>query len=111
MTIDEFNKKVEKEISQTNYLGIETTGDFQCDQTLGFPAILNVNWDSGKAWLSLNENLKIDNMDMTEYEQGCADWGFHNCNSIEDFNSLLESLGRDAYEYALPTDSGIEQSM
>lgn len=111
MTIDEFKEKVEKEISQTSYPDIESTGDFQCDQTLGFPAILNVNWDSGKAWLSLNESLKTDNMDMTEYEQGCADWGFHNCYSVEDFNSLLESLGRDAMEYTLPVKENIEQSM
>lgn len=111
MTIEKFKKQIQKEIENTSSLDIDSTGDFQSDITHGFPTILNVNWNTGKAWLSLNESMIDGNMDVEEYEQACADWGIHNCDSIEEFNSLLESLGRDASAYVLPSEESIEQSM
>lgn len=111
MTIEKYKKQIQKEIENTSSLDIDSTGDFQSDITHGFPTILNVNWNTGKAWLSINESMIVENMDVEEYEQACADWGIRNCDSIEEFNSLLESLGKDAYSYALPTEESIEQSM
>lgn len=75
------------------------------------PTFLNIHWNSGTAWLTLNYTLVDEDFDITEYEQACADWGIRDCNSIEEFNSLLESLGEEAYSYALPTEESIEQSM
>lgn len=111
MTKEKFKQKLNEIIENASFLDIETTGDFQSGETLGFPTVLSVYWDKGKAWLSLNENLINDDMDITEYEQACANWGIRDCNSVEEFNSLLESLGEEAYRYALPTEESIEQSM
>ena len=111
MTIDEFNKQIKKAIGNSCSLDIDSTGDFQSDITHGFPTILYVNWNTGKAWLSLNEIMIDENMDVEEYKQACADWGVRDCNSIEEYNSLLESLGRDASAYALPTEESMEQSI
>lgn len=111
MTLEAFNKQLEKRIGKSSILDIDSVGDFQCEQTLGFPACLNIHWNSGTAWLSLNYRLADENTDITELEQACADWGIHNCYSIEEFNSLLESLGEDAYEYALPIEEEMQQSM
>lgn len=111
MTVDAFNKQLEKRIGKSSILDIDSVGDFQCEQTLGFPVCLNIHWNSGTAWLSLNYRLADENTNITELEQACADWGIHNCYSIEEFNSLLESLGEDAYEYALPIEEEMQQSM
>lgn len=111
MTVDEFNTRLQQRIVKSAVPDIDSTGDFQCEQTSGFPAVLNVHWASGTAWLSLNYLFVDENTDITEYEQACADWGIRNCNSIEDFNALLESLGEDAAEYMLPVEEEIQQSM
>ena len=111
MTIDEFNTQLKKRICKSPIIDLDSVGDFQCEQTLGFPAFLNIHWNSGTAWLSLNEHLIDENTDITEYEQACIDWGIRDCNSIEEFNSLLKSLGKEAYEYALPIEETMELSM
>ncbi len=111
MTIDEFNKQLNKKIGKSSILDIDSIGDFQCDQTHGFPTFLNIHWNSGTTWLSLNDRLVDEDTDISEYEQGCADWGIRDCDSIEQLNSFLESLGEDAYGYAFPTEESMEQSM
>lgn len=65
----------------------------------------------GKDYFSLNDRLVDEDTDILEYEQGCADWGIRDCDSIEKLNSFLESLGEDAYGYAFPTEESMEQSM
>lgn len=111
MTIDEFNLQLKKKIGNSSILDVDSIGDFQSDQTHGFPTFLNIHWNSGTAWLTLNYNLVDENFDTTEYEQACVDWGIRHCDSIDEVNSLLESLGRDAYGYAFPTGESMEQSM
>lgn len=111
MTTDEFNKRLNKRVGKSSILDIDSVGDFQCDETHGFPTFLNIHWNSGTAWLSLNYNLVNEDFDITEYEQACADWGIRCCYSIEEFNSLLKSLGKEAYEYALPIEESMEQLM
>ncbi len=111
MTVKEFQEAIEKEFGDYSIIDIDTTGDFQCDQTGGCPTVLNVCWEKGKAWLSLLDRMMESVENKSYYEQRCADWGIRNCNSIEELNALLESLGEDAYSYALPTEESIEHSM
>lgn len=111
MTIDEFNIQLKKKIGKSSILDIDSIGDFQSDQTHGFPTFLNIHWNSGTAWLTLNYNLVDEDFDISEYEQACADWGIHYCDSIEEVNALLESLGEEAHSYALPIEKTMEQSM
>lgn len=83
----------------------DTSPDFQCDQTGGFPTSLCVNWDKGKAWLQLNDNVNADGVDAAKYEQLCAEYGIRDCPDIERFNQILSSLGDDARLAAsLPED-------
>lgn len=86
---------------------VHISPDFQCDQTGGFPASLCVNWEEGKAWLELNENLIMDRdeMELNYYRQLCADFGVRDCQDEERFNSILRSLGEDAIQSAeLPVE-------
>lgn len=79
--------------------------------TGGFPTSLCVNWDKGKAWLSLNESICTDE-DLSDYHQLCANFGFCDCNSIEDFNNILHSLGSDAEQTAyLPDEDDCSLTM
>lgn len=108
MTIQEYEDNIKTLIAKASIVDIHTSPDFQCDQTDGFPTSLCVNWDKGKAWLTLNYHLVDDDMDITQYLQGCADFGIRNCADIDEFNSLLKLLGDDAYESAwLPEDDDI----
>ncbi len=108
MTYDEFMDKVENLNEDTDTIDIYSSPDFQCDQTGGFPTMLCVNWDKGKAWLQLNEFLVTKGMDLSEYEQKCADFGIRNCNDIEDFNNILKSLGDDAEQTASLSENDID---
>ena len=79
-------------------LSVHHSPDFQCDQTNGFPTSLC--WADGKAWLELNRSLIEDGEDVSEYEQLCANFGIRDCETVDDFNSILKELGRDAVESA-----------
>lgn len=110
MTYDEFSKKLEQTVTTDDCS--ETTGDFQCDQTGGFPTCLCVSWSRGVAWLMLNYSMAEDGMDLSEYEQGVADFGIRKCEDIDQFNGLLKELGEDAYGigYMPPEDEGMGMS-
>ena len=110
MTYDEFMDKIESLNEDTDAVDIYSSEDFQCDQTGGFPTMLCVNWDKGKAWLQLNDFLKTDDMDVSEYEKRCVDFGIRDCNDVEDFNDILKSLGEDAVSSAyLPEDTDFDE--
>lgn len=96
MNYDEFSKKLEQTVTSGDLT--DTTGDFQCDQTGGFPTSLCVCWDKGVAWLMLNYHMAEEGMDLSVYEQGVADFGIRQCVDIEQFNGLLKELGEDAYD-------------
>ena len=66
--------------------------------TDGFPTSLC--WADGKAWLELNESLIHEGEDLSSYDRMCSDFGIRDCESIEDFNALLEELGDDAVQSA-----------
>ena len=106
MKYEEFKKEVDRIQSRVGILDIHTSPDFQCDQTDGFPTSLC--WAEGKAWLELNESLIHEGEDLSKYDQMCAEFGIRDCEDIEDFNELLEELGRDAMEsaYLYPEEEG-----
>lgn len=109
MTYDEFMDKIENLNEDTDAVDIYSSEDFQCNQTGGFPTMLCVNWDKGKAWLQLNDFLVTDGMDVSKYEQRCADFGIRDCNDIEDFNNILKSLGDDAEQTASLSEDDIDE--
>ena len=78
MTYDEFMDKIEELNEDTDAVDIYCSEDFQCDQTGGFPTMLCVNWDKGKAWLQLNDFL----IEATEM-----------CSRITKSGSYSEALG------------------
>lgn len=53
-----------------------------------------------KAWLQLNPFVATEGIDAAPFEQYCADWGIRSCESVEEFNALLEGFGEEAYENA-----------
>ncbi len=112
MTIAEYSAKVNELKRKGTLESVHISPDFQCDQTNGFPTSLCVNWDEKKAWLELNEFLIKDGDDVTEFLQGCADFGIRACNDEDAFNSLLKRLGEEAYENAMLCDESMsEQTM
>lgn len=112
MNIKEFEKKVDKILKDSDKFSIYTTHDFQCDQTLGYPTVLNVSWDMEKAWLALPYFVyDYEEVDIPELEQCCADFGIRDCATVEDFNELLEELGDNAAEYQIPDDQDLEELM
>ena len=99
MTIDEFKAKTEEYQSGDDY--VHTSPDFQCDQTGGYPTMLCAAFNEEKAWLVLNDSFS--DVDLSEYEQMCADWGIRDCPDWQIFNKLLIELGEDAYQCAYLT--------
>ena len=87
MTYDEFLHQLENLNEDTDAIDIYTSPDFQCDQTGGFPTSLCVNWDKGKAWLQLNDNVNTDGVDAAKYEQLCADYGIRDCPDTNRFSA------------------------
>lgn len=96
MNYDEFSKKLEQTVTSGDLT--DTTGDFQCDQTGGYPTCLCVCWTKGVAWLMLRYDLADDGVDLSEFEQGVADFGIRRCEDVDEFNALLKDLGEDAYD-------------
>ncbi len=111
MTIQEYEERIEE--LGNNTMDIDETSDFQCDQTGGFPTILCVNWEKGKAWLKLNSLMIEEGENVDEYLQLCADFGIRDCPDSETFNKILERLGEDAYDIGHIYDEDVmdEQSM
>lgn len=112
MDIKEFEKQREKIIKSSDKFSLYSTHDFQCDQTLGYPTILNVSWDLEKAWLSLPYFVyDYEGADIPELEKSCADFGIRDCSTSEEFNELLEELGENAAEFQIPDDQDLEELM
>ena len=98
MSYESFKQETSAIERDAGLLNVHHSPDFQCDQTDGFPTSLC--WADGKAWLELNRSLIEDGEDVSEYEQLCADFGIRDCETVDDFNSILKELGRDAVESA-----------
>lgn len=111
MSYDEFMHQLEQLNEDSDIVDIYTSPDFQCDQTGGYPTSLCVNWDKGKAWLQLNEDVVSNPENVIKYQQLCADFGIRTCNNTEDFNNILHSLGEDAEQTAYLPDEDADFSM
>jgi len=76
--------------------------DFQCDATDGFPTVLCYDLADNKAWLEPAPAFDDeDDSQCQECIEACRAWGHRFCESWEDYNGLLESLGEEAYENAV----------
>ena len=98
--LHEFRKETEALSEEKDFDSLDTSPDFQCDQTGGYPTSLTVNWAARKVWLELDESMAGSGDNLTPYELGCAEWGIRNCRDIEEYNALVSSLGEDAIENA-----------
>mgnify|MGYP003310035743 FL=1 len=87
----------EKEIQKLNtFTDTETSFEFQCDQTGGWPTCLMWNRTECKAWLAPNEHLDDNEQYYEKAMRACEEFGIRTCENTEEFNSILESLGEDA---------------
>ena len=87
----------EKEIRRLNtFVDTETSFEFQCDETGGWPTCLMWNRAEGKAWLAPSEHPDDDGGQYEKAMKNCEKFGIRNCESTEDFNEILDSLGEDA---------------
>ena len=87
----------EKEIQKLNtFTDTETSFEFQCDQTGGWPTCLMWNRTECKAWLAPNDHLDDNEQYYEKAMRACEEFGIRTCENTEEFNSILESLGEDA---------------
>ncbi len=79
-----------------SFKNTEISFAFECDETGGWPVSLMWNHEKGKAWLS---PCAPPDINFERYERAvkdCERFGIRDCGSIEDFNSILDSLGENA---------------
>ncbi len=108
--LKDFREKIAK-LSYVPKRGwFQIAGDFQCDQTGGFPTNLVVNWAKGKAWLELDRSKAKAGQDLSPYELGCVEWGIRKCRTLQDYTSLTMSLGK-AVAHAIELDEEIYEEM
>lgn len=87
----------EKEIRRLNtFADTESSFEFQCDETGGWPTCLMWNRAEGKAWLAPNDHLDDNEQYYEKAMQACEKFGIRTCESVEEFNEILDSLGDDA---------------
>jgi hypothetical protein len=80
---------------------IHTSADFQCDTTDGFPTVLCYDLVDSQAWLSPSPAFyDEDDPQFQACMEACRAWGQRPCGSWERYNSILNSLGEEAYENA-----------
>ena len=94
----------DEEQEETSTGDVYVGQDFQCDQTSGYPTVLVWNQDNGTAILQPAPAFDDDSELANQCIRDCAEWGVRACNDWEDYNDLLESLGRDAAENVVPLD-------
>jgi len=97
------------DIRELQYGDVYSSSDFQCDQTGGYPTVLCWNQNERKAWLEPAPAFGDDSPEAKQCLKDCAEWGVHPCCSWEDFNNLLESLGEDAAQTAVPVEDESEE--
>lgn len=73
---------------------------FDCDASLGHPAVLCYDRENGKVWLEMYPLLDEEDDMYKDIENSIRAWGVHSCQSFDDFNGYLKSLGEDAYQSA-----------
>jgi len=80
---------------------IHTSPDFQCGATDGFPTVLCYDLADHQAWLEPSPALYDEDDPLCQdCIEACRIWGLRPCESWEDYNNLLKSIGDEAYENA-----------
>jgi len=75
--------------------------DFQCSATDGFPTVLCYNLEENMAWLDPSPAFYDEDAPLCQdCIKACRVWGMRPCESWEDYNYLLKSIGEEAYENA-----------
>lgn len=87
--------------------GVHVSPSFQCDASLGHPVVLCYDEDNGKVWLELDRLHGEDTSSLEEAEANIRAWGVHRCNSWDDYNGYVYSLGDDAMESAYHNEEGM----
>ena len=104
MELKEFNKAVAEANFGARYFDKHTSPDFQCDLTGGMPVCLVWNKIHNKCWLEYPDFsydwMQKEGYNIEEYEQLLADWGIQNCSDETEFNSWLDTFGKENVEYA-----------
>ena len=96
----------EKEILRLNtFADTETSFEFQCDETGGWPTCLMWNRVEGKAWLAPNDHLEDNEQYYEKAMQACEKFGIRTSESVDDFNEILDSLGDDAKQCKIHEES------
>ena len=89
----------EKEIRRLNtFADTESSFEFQCDETGGWPTCLMWNRAEGKAWLAPNDHMGDNEQYYERAMQACEKFGIRICEGVEDFNAILDTLGDNAKE-------------
>ena len=100
--LQDFNKAVAQANFGARAVDILTSPDFQCDLTGGMPVCLVWNKLSEKCWLEYPDIsyvwMKEEEFSVIEYEQLLADWGVRNCSNEAEFNSWLDTFGKENVE-------------
>lgn len=101
------NEKLKGMLGDIKNLEIHYSGDFQCDQTGGYPTMLCACFEKEIAWLEPNTRIADENTNIHKIRGMCADFGIKKCVDPEQYNGILKDLGEDAYDTAfIPTDDG-----
>lgn len=95
----------EKEICRLGtFKDTESSFDFQCDETGGWPTCLMWNRTECKAWLAPSDSVCSYGGGYENAMRACEKRGIMNCESVEDFNAILDSLGEDAKQCKIYDD-------
>ena len=98
-------EKLKGMLDGVNKLDIHESPDFQCNQSGGYPVSLCVSWEKEIAWLKMRELPDTEGVNTDKVEEMCAEFGIKKCADAEQFNKILEGLGKDALETAyIPTE-------
>ena len=87
--------------------GVHVSPSFRCDASLGHPVILCYDEDNGKVWLEMYPLMDEDDDMYEDIKNSIQAWGVHRCNSWDDFNGYVQSLGDDAMESAYHNEEGM----
>ena len=70
----------------------------RCGQNSSVSAIYQAELRPQTNSLHFRYDLADDGADLSEFEQGVADFGIRKCEDVDQFNALLKDLGEDAYD-------------
>ncbi len=87
--------------------GVHVSPSFQCDISLGHPAVLCYDTDNSKVWLEIYTLLDEDDDMLQDVKNSIQAWGIHHCDSWDEFNSYVQCLGKDAMEAAFHEEGGM----